>query len=86
MERKRKLPARAAARVEHASKKRNSSTPPELSTALARPPSEPVEPLDQDPPPAALPNSLQPGHPLPTVEKPQPEDLSHAEFQSIQER
>ncbi|KAI3322637.1 hypothetical protein HD806DRAFT_522979 [Xylariaceae sp. AK1471] len=89
MERKRKLPARAAARVEHASKKRNSSTPPELSTTSAPPPPEPTEPIFPDPPPppaaAALPSSLQPGHPLPTVEKPQPDDLSHAEFQSIQE-
>ncbi len=93
MERKRKLPARAAARVEHVSKKRN-STPPDVSTTstpsstLTSP--QPAEPVAQEPPPpptsAPLPKSLQPGHPLPTVEKPQPDDLSNKEFQSIQER
>ncbi|KAI0907211.1 hypothetical protein F4823DRAFT_32594 [Ustulina deusta] len=92
MERKRKLPARAAARVEHVSKKRN-STPPDVSTTstpsstLTSP--QPAEPVAQEPPPpptsAPLPKSLQPGHPLPTVEKPQPDDLSNKEFQSIQE-
>ncbi|KAI1358354.1 hypothetical protein F5Y08DRAFT_120034 [Xylaria arbuscula] len=98
MERKRKLPARAAARVEHVSKKRN-STPPDASTtstpspALASP--QPAEVVAQDPqlPTATtttstsspLPKSLQPGHPLPTVEKPQPDDLPNKEFQSIQE-
>ncbi|KAI1125290.1 hypothetical protein F5Y10DRAFT_247336 [Nemania abortiva] len=93
MERKRKLPARAAARVEHVSKKRN-STPPDASTtsapssALTSP--QPAESVAQEPPPpssasAALPKSLTPGHPLPTVEKPQPDDLSQKDFQSVQE-
>ncbi|KAI1282890.1 hypothetical protein F5Y07DRAFT_200338 [Xylaria sp. FL0933] len=94
MERKRKLPARAAARVEHVSKKRN-STPPDVSaastpsSALTSPqPAEPVAQEQQPPPPptsAPLPKSLQPGQPLPTVEKPQPDDLPAKEFQSIQE-
>ncbi|KAI1152301.1 hypothetical protein F4825DRAFT_314273 [Nemania diffusa] len=92
MERKRKLPARAAARVEHVSKKRN-STPPDLSTtstpssALTSP--QPAESVAQEPPPSStstpLPKSLLPGQPLPTVEKPQPDDLSQKEFQSVQE-
>ncbi|KAI0976736.1 hypothetical protein F4678DRAFT_122821 [Xylaria arbuscula] len=92
MERKRKLPARAAARVEHVSKKRN-STPPDAasastpSSALTSPqPAEPVAQETQPPPTSApLPKSLQPGQPLPTVEKPQPDELSNKEFQSIQE-
>ncbi|KAI1309923.1 hypothetical protein F5Y03DRAFT_347860 [Xylaria venustula] len=93
MERKRKLPARAAARVEHVSKKRN-STPPDAasastpSSALMSPqPAEAVAQDTQPPPPisAPLPKSLQPGQPLPTVEKPQPDELSNKEFQSIQE-
>ncbi|KAI0517095.1 hypothetical protein F5B22DRAFT_636036 [Xylaria bambusicola] len=98
MERKRKLPARAAARGEHVSKKRN-STPPDASTTstpsstMTSP--QPPEVVSQEPPPptattttvtsSQLPKSLQPGHPLPTVEKPQPDDLSNKEFQSIQE-
>ncbi|KAI0549608.1 hypothetical protein F4679DRAFT_545829 [Xylaria curta] len=94
MERKRKLPARAAARVEHVSKKRN-STPPDAATASTPsstlPSPQPAEPVTQEQPlpssstPAALPKSLQPGHPLPTVEKPQSDDLSQKEFQSVQE-
>ncbi|KAF2972776.1 hypothetical protein GQX73_g849 [Xylaria multiplex] len=96
MERKRKLPARAAARVEHVSKKRN-STPPDASST-STPPStltspQPTEAVAQDQPPpppppstsTSLPKSLQPGQPLPTVEKPQPDDLSNKEYQSIQE-
>ncbi|KAI1749634.1 hypothetical protein F4782DRAFT_542100 [Xylaria castorea] len=94
MERKRKLPARAAARVEHVSKKRN-STPPDAaiastpsSTLTSPQPAESVaqeQPLPSSSASAALPKSLQPGHPLPTVEKPQPDDLPQKEFQSIQE-
>ncbi|RWA03369.1 hypothetical protein EKO27_g11736 [Xylaria grammica] len=92
MERKRKLPARAAARVEHVSKKRN-STPPDASTST--PPSaltspQPADSIAQEQPPppptsTPLPKSVQPGQPLPTVEKPQPDDLSHKDYQSIQE-
>ncbi|KAI2638351.1 hypothetical protein GGS21DRAFT_434753 [Xylaria nigripes] len=89
MEKKRKMPARAAARVEHVSKKRNTS-PPDVP-ATSAPPSTTTSPqlaarlVSQDPPSITLPKSLQPGYPLPTVEKPQPDDLSHKEFQSIQE-
>ncbi|KAJ8119162.1 hypothetical protein ONZ43_g3846 [Nemania bipapillata] len=91
MERKRKLPARAAARVEQVSKKRN-STPPDPSTT-STPPSaltspQRAESVAQEPPPPVstpLPKSLLPGQPLPTVEKPQPDDLSQKEFQSVQE-
>lgn len=89
------MPARAAARVEHVAKKRN-STPPDVSTT-STPPSavsspQPAESAAQESSStsasasASLPKSLQPGQPLPTVEKPQSEDLSSKEFQSIQER
>ncbi|KAI0023904.1 hypothetical protein F4780DRAFT_29121 [Xylariomycetidae sp. FL0641] len=88
MERKRKLPARAAARVEHASKKRT-STPPERSVTPAPPPPPPPPPapapVDLPPEEPQLPRSLQPGNPLPTVETPQPEDLPSREYQSVQE-
>ncbi|KAJ2978972.1 hypothetical protein NUW58_g7328 [Xylaria curta] len=96
MEKKRKLPARAAARVEHVSKKRN-STPPDVSATTSTSPSaltspQPADSVAQEPPlpssssaPTILPKSLQAGHPLPTVEKPQPDDLSQKEFQSVQE-
>ncbi|KAI0473545.1 hypothetical protein GGR56DRAFT_666697 [Xylariaceae sp. FL0804] len=84
MEKKRKLPARAAARVEHVSKKRT-STPPERSLTPV-PPANDVKPVDSQPDePPPLPKSLQPGHPLPTVENAQPEDLSAREYQSVQE-
>lgn len=89
------MPARAAARVEHVAKKRN-STPPDVSVA-STPPSaaaspQPPESVAQESSSASafasasLPKSLQPGQPLPTVEKPQSDDLSNKEFQSIQER
>lgn len=84
MERKRKLPARAAARVEHIAKKRT-ATPPERSvTPVAAttktPTPQPAEPSVQ------LPKSIQSGMPLPTVEDVQPEDLPLREYQNIQER
>ncbi|KAI1827137.1 hypothetical protein F4861DRAFT_536321 [Xylaria intraflava] len=89
MEKKRKLPARAAARVEHVSKKRNTTPPDVLPTSAplsaATSPQPVAESITQDPHPVALPKSLQPGQPLPTVEKPQPDELPHKEFQSIQE-
>ncbi|KAI0377589.1 hypothetical protein F5Y04DRAFT_173286 [Hypomontagnella monticulosa] len=92
MERKRKLPARAAARVEHVSKKRT-ATPPERSLTPAPTPAPasasattpalaPTEAAAEEP---ALPKTIQAGNPLPTVEHPQPEDLSSKEYQSIQE-
>ena len=83
MERKRKLPARAAARVEHIAKKRT-ATPPERSVT----PVSATTPTSQPPPdaPAQLPRSVQSGVPLPTVEDAQAEDLSLREYQNIQER
>ncbi|KAI0007753.1 hypothetical protein F4779DRAFT_489063 [Xylariaceae sp. FL0662B] len=84
MEKKRKLPARAAARVEQVAKKRT-ATPPERSLTPAPTSSStpvPAEPIPEEP---QLPSSIQPGHPLPTVETPQPEDLSSRDYQSIQE-
>ncbi|KAF3069632.1 hypothetical protein GL218_07966 [Daldinia childiae] len=84
MERKRKLPARAAARVEHVSKKRT-ATPPERSvTPVPASASTPIstEIVPEDPP---LPKSIQAGNPLPTVEHPQPDDLLSKDYQSIQE-
>ncbi|PMD31437.1 hypothetical protein L207DRAFT_536920 [Hyaloscypha variabilis F] len=77
MERKRKLPARAA-RVESVSKKRM-STPPEQRTQTPTP-SAP-SPLPEE----VLPKSIAPGKALPTVNEPQPENLPSKEFQSISE-
>jgi hypothetical protein len=74
MDRKRKLPARASARV-GVSKKR-ASTPPEPSPAPT--PAPVVE--------EGLPNSLVAGKPLPAVGEPQPEDLPNSKFQSVAER
>ncbi|XXH02962.1 hypothetical protein Hte_009352 [Hypoxylon texense] len=86
MERKRKLPARAAARVDHASKKRAStSTPPERSLTPAPAQAPTPGPAEIGPEEAPLPKSIQAGNPLPTVENPQPDDLSSKDFQSIQE-
>lgn len=83
MERKRKLPARAAARGENAAKKRN-VTPREDSATPAPPPAPAPEP--EEPPPPPLPKSIQAGKPLPTVEVAQPEDLSSKEYQTVGER
>lgn len=82
MEKKRKLPARAAARVEQASKRRQ-STPRERSPS---PPPPAPSPSVDEPPPAPLPKSVQPGKPLPTVEDAQGDGLSTKEYQSIGER
>ncbi|KAL7620580.1 hypothetical protein AAE478_009575 [Parahypoxylon ruwenzoriense] len=84
MERKRKLPARAAARVDHVSKKRT-STPPERSLTPAPPPASTPAPADNAPEELPLPKSIQAGNPLPTVEHPQADDLSSRDYQSIQE-
>jgi hypothetical protein len=78
MERKRKLPARAA-RVENVSKKRT-STPPEQRTQTPTPTLPP--PVVEE----SLPKSIAPGKALPTVNEPQPENLPSKEFQSISER
>ncbi|KAJ4329231.1 hypothetical protein N0V84_000357 [Fusarium piperis] len=83
MERKRKLPARAAARGDHAAKKRN-VTPRERSATPAAPPAPPA-PEPELPPPPPLPKSIQAGKPLPTVEVAQPEDLSSKDYQSVGE-
>lgn len=82
MERKRKLPARAAAWNEQVAKKRN-ITPRERSETPVAPP--PPPPAPEEPPPPPLPKSIQPGKPLPTVEAPQPDDLSSKEYQSVGE-
>ncbi|KAM0218356.1 hypothetical protein ACHAPA_002442 [Fusarium lateritium] len=86
MERKRKLPARAAARGENAAKKRN-ITPREDSATPAPPPAPAPapEPEPEEPPPPPLPKSIQAGKPLPTVEVAQPEDLSSKEYQTVGE-
>lgn len=82
MEKKRKLPARAAARVEQAAKKRT-ATPPERTSVTPAPSTTPaVDEIPAQP----LPKSIQPGKPLPTVEDAQPDELSTKEFQSVQER
>ncbi|KAF4988589.1 hypothetical protein FGRMN_9709 [Fusarium graminum] len=83
MERKRKLPARAAARGENVAKKRN-VTPREDSATPAPPPPAPA-PEPEEPPPPPLPKSIQAGKPLPTVEVAQPEDLSSKEYQTVGE-
>lgn len=83
MEKKRKLPARAAARAEQV--KRRNVTPRQRSVTPAAPaPEPPVE--EAPPPPPPLPKSIQAGEPLPVVDEPQPEDLSAEEYQSVTER
>ncbi|EFY85179.1 hypothetical protein J3459_015785 [Metarhizium acridum] len=87
MERKRKLPPRAAARQEQAAKRRNVSTRQSSTPAVAEPPPrEPTpSPTPPPPPPPALPKSIEVGKPLPTVEEPQPTNLSCKEYQSVSE-
>ncbi|KAJ5041747.1 uncharacterized protein L3040_005316 [Drepanopeziza brunnea f. sp. 'multigermtubi'] len=77
MERKRKLPARAA-RVEAVSKKRT-STPPEQRLQTPTPPAPP--PVVEE----TLPRSIAAGKPLPTVEEPQPENLPASQYQTVTE-
>uniref|UniRef100_A0A8H7NMH9 SWR1-complex protein 3 domain-containing protein n=1 Tax=Bionectria ochroleuca TaxID=29856 RepID=A0A8H7NMH9_BIOOC len=85
MERKRKLPPRAAARVESAAKRRQ-STPRSETPAPVQPPVEEPAPSQPPPtPPPSLPNSVQAGKPLPTVEDAQSDDLSSKEYQSVGE-
>ncbi|KAG6367885.1 hypothetical protein INS49_002084 [Diaporthe citri] len=91
MERKRRVPARAAARVEQAAKKSRTSTPPDLlpatpSSALNTTPAP--DPVDepQKPPPPPLPTSIHPGKPLPTIEgAAQSATPPQKDYQSIQE-
>ncbi|KAK4197402.1 hypothetical protein QBC40DRAFT_105910 [Triangularia verruculosa] len=88
MEKKRKLPARAAARVEQAAKRRNiDSTPKSVSksaTPTPAPAAEP-EPTPVEDIPTPLPKSISAGKPLPTVDSPQPNDLSNKDYQSVTE-
>lgn len=96
MERKRRMPARAASRVEQSAKKSRTETPHPPDHRDATPASavnstpapediqEPKEP--QKPPPPPLPTSIQPGKPLPTIEDPQPEDLPNKDYQTLHER
>ncbi|KAI0121143.1 hypothetical protein BJ170DRAFT_147300 [Xylariales sp. AK1849] len=78
--RKRKVPPRAAARVEQVAKKRTATPPAERSLTPA--PAPVSEPIVEEP---RLPSSIQAGSALPTVENAQPDDLSSKEYQSMQE-
>ncbi|KAH7018380.1 uncharacterized protein B0I36DRAFT_253922 [Microdochium trichocladiopsis] len=84
MERKRKLPARAAARVEQVSKKRTATPPADrsLTPKTATPQPEPV-PVPE--PAARLPTTISAGAPLPIVDKEQSVDLPNRDYQSVQE-
>ncbi|KAK4033114.1 hypothetical protein C8A01DRAFT_19904 [Parachaetomium inaequale] len=82
MERKRKLPARAAARAEQAAKRRT-MTPPQRSATPAPAPEPEPTPVEDIPPP--LPKSITAGKPLPTVDSPQPDHLSSNDFQTVTE-
>jgi hypothetical protein len=85
MEKKRKLPPRAAARAEQAAKRRTLTPPQRSETPTPAPaPERDPTPVEEAPPP--LPTSITPGKPLPTVESPQPDDLSNAEYQTVTER
>jgi hypothetical protein len=81
MERKRKLPARAA-RTENVSKKRT-LTPPDQRTQTPTPAESPAPPVVVEEP---LPKKIEASKPLPTVSEPQPENLPPKEFQSVAER
>ncbi|KAG5979620.1 hypothetical protein E4U55_004948 [Claviceps digitariae] len=87
MEKKRKLPPRAAARQEHAAKRINVTTRRGSSTpAVVDPP--PREPTPSPPPPTPpppLPKSIEVGKPLPTIGEAQATDLSSKEYQSLTE-
>ncbi|KAL2117605.1 hypothetical protein VTJ04DRAFT_7265 [Mycothermus thermophilus] len=84
MEKKRKLPPRAAARAEQAAKRRTLTPPQRSETPTPAPaPERDPTPVEEAPPP--LPTSITPGKPLPTVESPQPDDLSNAEYQTVTE-
>ncbi|KAK2596833.1 hypothetical protein N8I77_012724 [Diaporthe amygdali] len=91
MERKRRVPARAAARVEQAAKKSRTSTPPDVlsatpTAALNTTPAPDSVDEPQKPPPPPLPTSIHPGKPLPTIEgAAQSETPPQRDYQSIQE-
>ncbi|KAL5611576.1 hypothetical protein BROUX41_000839 [Berkeleyomyces rouxiae] len=85
MDRKRKLPPRGASRVEHVSKKRTMTPDKDSTRSASVTPAPAVEvPPPQDPP-TPLPTSMQAGKPLPTLESPQPEDISSTDFQDYKE-
>lgn len=98
MERKRKIPPRAAARVEQAAKRRTSTPPVDGNTTRSATPSvgtHAPEDENQQPEPdvtapapqrTRLPRSINLSKPLPTVEKAQPDDLPKTEYQTVQER
>lgn len=58
-----------------------SVTPAPAPTPAPEPEPAPVEEL-----PAPLPKSISAGKPLPTVDSPQPDDLSLHDFQTVTER
>ncbi len=89
MEKKRKLPARAAARVEQNSAKKRTATPPENRSSTPAPAAAapaPAASVGEEPSPHALPKSNPPGKPLPTIEQLQPDDPPSKDYQSVQER
>ncbi|KKA27410.1 hypothetical protein TD95_000471 [Thielaviopsis punctulata] len=86
--RKRKFTTRSAARNEQVSKKRNMTPEKESRSASATPaPTSAPAPssVQAEDPPTPLPSSIQAGKPLPTIETPQPEDLSVKDYQSFKE-
>ncbi|KAG6028836.1 hypothetical protein E4U19_001247 [Claviceps sp. Clav32 group G5] len=88
MERKRKIPPRAAARQEQAAKKRISITRGASSTptVVELPPRDPTPRSPSPPtPPPTLPTTIEVGKPLPTIEEAQAADLSSKEYQSLTE-
>lgn len=87
MERKRKLPPRAAARAEQLAKRRSAATRDKSKTPPPPPSPEPVvKDPTPTPPPPPLPTSIEPGKPLPTIETAQAGNLSPEDYQSISER
>lgn len=85
MERKRKLPARAAARGEQAAKKRNITPRDRSETPAAPPPPAPVS-KPEEPPPPPLPSSIETGKPLPTVEVAQSTEVLSKDYQTVGDR
>ncbi|KXJ89577.1 hypothetical protein Micbo1qcDRAFT_235342 [Microdochium bolleyi] len=85
MERKRKLPARAAARVEHVSKKRTSTPPADRSLTPKTITPQPEPEPEPEPEAPRLPTSISAATPLPTVDKEQLANLSNGQYQSVQE-
>lgn len=84
---KRKMPARAAARGEQAAKRRNITPSPAQNSKSSTPtpaPEPELAPAEDAPPP--LPKSITAGKPLPTVNSPQPDDLSSKDYQTVTER